>query len=162
MFTHPLDAQVSMVQSLSNRKTEIIFPNRKFHRALGQLQVQVSKLPTSSSCVIAKQRKRTTHKRIKLKHRHHLIANLISGPNLSTDPKDWTVTLGEHHLKNEDWFEQSRNVKSIYTHPQYTGGGNQITDQEIKGIPPHYDVGMRNVVVMSTVRCLCFLLSYQL
>ena len=96
-------------------------------------------------------------KRIKLKHHHHLITNLISGPELSTDPNDWTVTLGEHHLKNEDWFEQSRKVKSIYTHPQYTGGGNEVTDQEIKGIPPDYDVGMRNSVVMSSSRYLCFL-----
>ena len=102
------------------------------------------------------------HKRIKSKHHHHLIANLILGPELSTDPNDWTVTLGEHHLKNEDWFEQSRNVKSIYTHPQYTGGGNEVTDQEIKGIPPDYDVGMRNFVVTSSSIYLCFLLSNQL
>lgn len=106
--------------------------------------------------------KGTTHKVIQLKHRHHLIANLISGSGLSTDPKDWTVTLGEHHLKNEDWFEQSRNVKAIYTHPQYTGGGNEVTDQEIKGIPPDYDVGMRNFVVMSSSKSLSLLLSRQL
>lgn len=83
---------------------------------------------------------------------------------MSTDPKDWRVTLGEHHLKNEDWFEQIRFVKSIYTHPQYTGGGNEVTDQEIKGIPPDYDVGMRNFVVMSssTISVFCYLVNYNL
>lgn len=80
----------------------------------------------------------------------HLIPNLISGSELSTDPKDWTVTLGEHHLKNEDWFEQSRNVKAIYTHPQYEGGGNKVTDNQLKGIPPDYDVGEINIVVFSS------------
>lgn len=57
------------------------------------------------------------------------------------DPKDWRVTLGEHHLKKEDWFEQSRNVKAIYTHPQYKGSENKVSDNEVKGIPPDYDVG---------------------
>ena len=81
-------------------------------------------------------------------HNVHLIANLILGPELSTNPKDWRVTLGEHHLKNEDWFEQSRNVKAIYTHPQYNGGGNKVTDNELIGIPPDYDVGERKIVVI--------------
>ena len=105
-----------------------------------------------------KQSKRSTHKRIKLKHRHHFIAYLISGPDLSNDPKDWWVTLGEHHLKSEDWFEQGRTVKSIYTHPQYSGGGNEVRDQEIKGIPPDYDVGMRNFLVNSSSIYLSFLI----
>lgn len=63
------------------------------------------------------------------------------GSELSKDPKDWTVTLGEHHLKNEDWFEQSRQVKAIYLHPQYKEAENVVSNSELKGIPPDYDVG---------------------
>lgn len=78
---------------------------------------------------------------------YDLNTNFVSGSKLSKDPKDWTVTLGEHHLKNEDWFEQSRNVKAIYIHPQYEEERNEVQDNELKGIPPDYDVGERNIFV---------------
>ena len=51
------------------------------------------------------------------------------------------MTLGEHHLKNEDWFEQSRRVKAIYLHPKYEESKNIVTENQIKEIPPDYDVG---------------------
>ena len=67
--------------------------------------------------------------------------SLVSGSSLSKDPKDWIVILGEHHLKNEDWFEQSRRVKAIYLHPKYEESKNIVTENQIKGSPPDYDVG---------------------
>ena len=66
---------------------------------------------------------------------------VVSGSLLSKDPKDWTVTLGEHHLKNEDWFEQTRRVKTIYLHPEYKESEIKIADNKLHSIPPDYDVG---------------------
>lgn len=66
---------------------------------------------------------------------------MVSGSLLSKDPKDWTVTLGEHHLKNEDWFEQIRKVKAIYLHPGYKESENKVADNKLHSIPPDYDVG---------------------
>lgn len=77
---------------------------------------------------------------------------MVSGSGLSKDAKDWIVTLGEHHLKNEDWFEQSRQVKAIYVHPEYTGAENKVTDDELKAIPPDYDVGKSiNTAMLSSI-----------
>ena len=69
------------------------------------------------------------------------IPTFPTGPGLSKDPKDWQVTLGEHHLKNEDLFEQIRQVEAIFIHPQFKEPENQVAGQEIKSIPPDYDVG---------------------
>lgn len=66
---------------------------------------------------------------------------MVSGSLLSKDPKDWTVTLGEHHLKNEDWFEQIRKVKAIYLHPEYKESENKVADNKLHSIPPDNDVG---------------------
>lgn len=64
------------------------------------------------------------------------------GSLLSKDPKDWTVTLGEHHLKNEDWFEQIRKVKAIYLHPEYKESENKVADNKLHSIPPDNDVAL--------------------
>lgn len=64
------------------------------------------------------------------------------GSGLSKNPNHWTVTLGEHHLKNEDWFEQAREVKAIYLHPQYKNSANKVSDNKLKSIPPDYDVAV--------------------
>lgn len=69
------------------------------------------------------------------------LISLVSGSGLSKDPKDWTVTLGEHHLKNEDWFEQIREVEAIYLHPKYAEAKTIVIGNKIKPVPPDYDVG---------------------
>ena len=82
----------------------------------------------------------------------------VSGSELSQDPNDWTVTLGEHHLKNEDWFEQSRQVKEIYIHPEYKASENKVSDHELQSIPPDYDVGK---MAISVICCHLNLIPFQ-
>ena len=38
-------------------------------------------------------------------------------------------------------------MKAIYIHPQYEEERNEVQDNELKGIPPDYDVGERNIFV---------------
>lgn len=58
------------------------------------------------------------------------------------NPKDWKVVLGEHHLKQNDWFEQSRSVRAIYSHPAYKAATEKPIDQDtLMSIPPDYDLG---------------------
>ena len=80
--------------------------------------------------------------KVSLMHKQpHTLHFLVTGSGLSKNPNHWTVTLGEHHLKNEDWFEQAREVKAIYLHPQYKTSANKVSDNKLKSIPPDYDVG---------------------
>ena len=55
----------------------------------------------------------------------------------STNPSDWRVVLGEHHLVDKEAFEQSRRVAEIYLHPKY----KSMFLEGILDTPPDYDVG---------------------
>ena len=64
------------------------------------------------------------------------------GSSLSANPRDWSVTLGEHHLKKDHWFEQSRRVRHIILHEGYQAEATKATgDQNILNNPPDNDVG---------------------
>ena len=66
---------------------------------------------------------------------------MVSGSSLSKDPRDWTLTLGEHHLKKVDWFEQTRDVQAILLHPKYKEAQSVVSDGEINTSAPDYDIG---------------------
>ncbi|XP_067031314.1 transmembrane protease serine 2-like isoform X2 [Acropora muricata] len=69
-------------------------------------------------------------------------SHCFKGPSLSKDPRDWTVTLGEHHLKTLDWFEQRRQVQAIYLHPKYKDAQSTVTENKVKTIAPDYDIAV--------------------
>lgn len=56
----------------------------------------------------------------------------------STNPSDWSVVLGEHHLLNKEVFEQRRRVEAIFLHPKY----KSMFFEGIYDTPPDYDVAM--------------------
>lgn len=56
----------------------------------------------------------------------------------STNPSDWRVVLGEHHLVDKEAFEQSRWVAEIYLHPKY----KSMFLEGIFDTPPDYDVAL--------------------
>ncbi|XP_078349413.1 transmembrane protease serine 11D-like isoform X4 [Oculina patagonica] len=56
----------------------------------------------------------------------------------STNPADWTVVLGEHHLVDKEVFEQRRRVEAIYLHPKY----KSMFFEGIYDTPPDYDVAL--------------------
>jgi hypothetical protein len=61
---------------------------------------------------------------------------------LTNNPEHWSVILGEHHLKKSDWFEQSRSVSAIYTHPGYKSSEVKALDKDtLLLVPPDYDLG---------------------
>ncbi|XP_031569007.1 serine protease hepsin-like [Actinia tenebrosa] len=63
--------------------------------------------------------------------------------DLTKNSKDWSVTLGEHHLKNTDWFEQARLVSAIYTHPNYDAAEVKALNQDtLVTEPPDYDLAL--------------------
>ena len=65
------------------------------------------------------------------------ILSLLLDAYTSTNPADWRVVLGEHHLRDEEVFEQSRGVEAIYLHPKY----KSMFLEGIYDTPPDYDVG---------------------
>ena len=69
-----------------------------------------------------------------------LFSLLVTDSYTSTNPAHWTVTLGEHHLKNKEVFEQVRKVKALYLHPKY----KSMFLEGIYDTPPDYDVGKKN------------------
>ena len=64
----------------------------------------------------------------------------------STNPADWRVVLGEHHLGNKEVFEQSRGVKALYLHPKY----KSMFFEGIYDTPPDYDVGKLYSVIFKS------------
>lgn len=59
-------------------------------------------------------------------------------PLTSDNPVDWTVVLGDHHLKEKnDRFEQRRKVANITIHEQYIS----MYFEGIHDTPPKNDVG---------------------
>lgn len=62
---------------------------------------------------------------------------VVSDAYTSTNPSDWTVVLGEHHLINQEVFEKRRQVKAIHLHPKY----KSMFLEGIYDTPPDYDVG---------------------
>ncbi|EDO33274.1 predicted protein [Nematostella vectensis] len=69
-------------------------------------------------------------------------AHCFQGNGLSENPGDWEVTLGEHHLENVDWFEQSRRVRSIHLHPRYQEATITVEGHKARHVPPDYDVAL--------------------
>jgi hypothetical protein len=54
-----------------------------------------------------------------------------------SEAKSWTVILGEHKLKEEESFEQSRKVEKYILHPKY----EFLVFVGIYDVPPDYDIG---------------------
>ena len=68
---------------------------------------------------------------------HQKLYLFVSDAYTSTNPSDWRVVLGEHHLVNREEFEQSRGVEAIHLHPKY----KSMFLEGIYDTPPDYDVG---------------------
>lgn len=92
-------------------------------------------------------------------------AHCFAGSSLSKDPRDWTLTLGEHHLKKVDWFEQTRDVQAILLHPKYKEAQSVVSDGEINTSAPDYDIAVLRLktpaILDSFVSPICLLPSGQ-
>ncbi|EDO33256.1 predicted protein, partial [Nematostella vectensis] len=56
----------------------------------------------------------------------------------STNEDHWTVTLGEHKLKDKEDFEQTRDISAIYLHEAY----KSMFLEGIKDTPPDFDIAL--------------------
>lgn len=73
----------------------------------------------------------------------------IPDPNTSKNPADWTVVLGDHHrVKQEDKFEQRRNVISITVHENY----KSMFFEGIEDTPPMNDISKLQIYGEGSVK----------
>ena len=69
-------------------------------------------------------------------------------PLTSDFPEDWTVVLGDHHIKeSNDKYEQRRKVLSITIHEDY----KSMYFEGIHDTPPKNDVGKKQNLLISLI-----------